>query len=53
MNPTMPPPVPACHGSAPCAVMGAASAIMNMESWRSRERTKLNMMPVFGELEAE
>lgn len=46
MNPTMPPPVPACHGSAFCTVRGAASASMNMESWRSRESTMLNMFAV-------
>lgn len=48
MNPTIPPPVPACHGSAPWAVMGAASASMNMESWSSMERARLNMVAVFG-----
>jgi len=50
MNPMMPPPVPACQGLADCAVMGAASASMNMDSWRSRERTKFIMMAVMGDV---
>jgi hypothetical protein len=53
MNPMIPPPVPACHGLADCAVMGAASASMNMESCKSRERTKFIMMAMMidGELD--
>lgn len=46
INPTIPPPVPACHGSADCAVMGAASASMNSESWRRRDRAKWNILAV-------
>ena len=44
MKPTIPPPVPACQGFAACVVMGAASASMNSESWRSTETAKLNML---------
>jgi hypothetical protein len=46
MNPMIPPPVPACHGFADCAVIGAASASMNSESWRMSEMTKFIMMAV-------
>lgn len=46
MNPMIPPPVPACHGFAVCAVMGAASASMNMDSCRSRERAKFIIVSV-------
>jgi hypothetical protein len=51
MNPMMPPPVPACHGLADCTVMGAASASMNIDSWRSSERTKFIMMAVLRDVE--
>lgn len=44
MNPMMPPPVPACHGFADWVVIGAASASINSESWRRRERTKLYIL---------
>jgi hypothetical protein len=46
MNPMIPPPVPACHGFADCAVMGAASASINSESWRRSEMTKFIMLAV-------
>ena len=46
MNPMIPPPVPACHGFADCAVMGAASAIMNIESWRRSEMIKFIILAV-------
>jgi hypothetical protein len=46
MNPTMPPPVPACHGLVPMVDTGAASASMKKESWRRAATTKLNMMTV-------
>lgn len=46
MNPMTPPPAPACHGFADCTAMGAASASMNMESWRKREMTKFIMLAV-------
>jgi hypothetical protein len=47
MNPTMPPPVPACHGFALIAEMGAASASMKNESWSRAAMTKLNILAVF------
>ena len=46
MNPTMPPPVPACHGFADWAEIGAASASMKKESCRRAERTRLNILAV-------
>jgi hypothetical protein len=44
MNPTIPPPVPACHGFALIAETGAASASMKKESWRRAAMTKLNIL---------
>jgi hypothetical protein len=46
MNPTMPPPVPACHGFALMVETGAASASMKKESCKSAAMTKLNMLAV-------
>jgi hypothetical protein len=46
MNPTMPPPVPACHGFALMVETGAASASMKKESCKSAAMTRLNMLAV-------
>jgi hypothetical protein len=46
INPTIPPPVPACHGFADCTDMGAASASAKKESSRRAARTMLNMAMV-------
>jgi hypothetical protein len=51
MKPTMPPPVPACHGFADWTVRGAASTSRNMESCSRAARIRLNMAAVlFGVL---
>lgn len=49
----IPPPVPACHGFADCAVIGAASASMKSESWRRMETMKLNILVVLRVVDGE